>query len=248
MCTIIVARRSAASPPVLVGANRNEFFDRPASAPRVHDETSIPCLAPRDERGGGTWLGANADGLFVGLTNRYAAPTDPDRTSRGQLVVEALGSPDAETAAGRIDELDADSFNGFHLVVVDAQATYLAVSDGSTLTVSPVDTDLLVVTELSLGAGHNRRKYRVLPTLHDHLEGGALDEETLGDVLSDCEPEGSLSSVCLDLDDAAYGTRSSTIVGLGPSAQQARFLHTDDPPCESDYDDYTDTFRDLLER
>ncbi|HLT35932.1 MAG TPA: NRDE family protein, partial [Enhygromyxa sp.] len=94
MCTIIAALQVWPGRPLVVAANRDEALDRPAIDPRVWAPGEVAArrvLAPRDLRAGGTWLGVNDAGLFVGITNRRAIP-DPRRRSRGELVFEALGA------------------------------------------------------------------------------------------------------------------------------------------------------------
>jgi uncharacterized protein with NRDE domain len=244
MCTIILTRRSDGTP--LIGANRNEFYARPASPPSLRQANGRRILAPRDNRAGGTWLGVNEAGLFVGLTNRFGPPSDPQRRSRGEVVDAALGAQDVDDALGRIDDLPADAFNGFHLLVVSRDATGLAIHDGALLTTHPIDPRWAIVTELGLGAADDPRRQRLLPRLRDAGAPEALDVENLQGILSDCQPEGSIEAACVELEGADYGTRSSTIVRLDTRADEAVFLHTDDAPCRSDYTDYNDALRSLL--
>ena len=95
MCTLIAAVRQYRDAPLVIAANRDEHLDRPASGPRLWPSTSPPFLAPRDEKAGGTWVGLNQRGVFVGVTNRFGAAHDAGRASRGQLVVDALSAESA---------------------------------------------------------------------------------------------------------------------------------------------------------
>src|SRR5689334_15144839 len=87
MCTLLVAAHVFEGHPIVVVANRDEQLDRPSSPPSIWPGGF---LAPRDDRAGGTWLGVNRAGVFVGITNRAFAPQDPARKSRGAIVTEAL--------------------------------------------------------------------------------------------------------------------------------------------------------------
>ncbi len=89
MCTLIVLHRCVAGRPLVVAANRDEFFDRPAegfairqlpgsgcgsgeSRSRRQDlrrGPQAPVLAPLDLEAGGTWVGLSQRGVFAGLTN-----------------------------------------------------------------------------------------------------------------------------------------------------------------------------------
>src|SRR5690606_3427306 len=87
MCTLVVASHVLEGAPLVVVANRDERLGRASSPPRAWAEGFC---APRDEVAGGTWLGVNPHGVFVGITNRYLGPRDDTRASRGGLVVDAL--------------------------------------------------------------------------------------------------------------------------------------------------------------
>src|SRR5206468_4080925 len=79
--------------PLVVIANRDEQLDRASSPPFVWPVArpgAATFLAPRDDVAGGTWLGVNDKGVFVGITNRYLGPKDDTRVSRGAIVKDAL--------------------------------------------------------------------------------------------------------------------------------------------------------------
>src|SRR4051812_12776711 len=86
MCTVILGVEGGGK--LWVGANRDEVLVRPATPPRRWP--GEPFVAPRDEVGGGTWLGLTTSGMFVAVTNRFGAQKDETRQSLGVLVIEAL--------------------------------------------------------------------------------------------------------------------------------------------------------------
>ncbi len=117
--------------PVLVAANRDEARDRPSEPPRIWPGGF---LAPRDVRAGGTWIGLNRSGVFAGITNRSREPRDPERPSRGHLVLEALGAPSARAAAARVARLGfASPQNPCNLLIADAEDAFLLIG-GETMT------------------------------------------------------------------------------------------------------------------
>lgn len=69
MCTLIVLHRCVAGSPLVVAANRDEFLDRPAEGLAIRQRAAGSILSPLDLEAGGTWLGLNERGVFVGLTN-----------------------------------------------------------------------------------------------------------------------------------------------------------------------------------
>ncbi|MHC8397498.1 NRDE family protein [Pseudomonas sp. LB3P93] len=89
MCLIVFAWRPGHAQPLIVAANRDEFYARPSlplaqwpEAPQVH--------AGRDLEAGGTWLGIGANGRFAALTNIRDPHQPPSRKSRGELVAGFL--------------------------------------------------------------------------------------------------------------------------------------------------------------
>ncbi len=119
MCLILLAWRSHPDYPLVVAANRDEFFARP-TAPAGFWPESPKVLAGRDLEAGGTWLGVTRGGRFAALTNfRDPARHTPGAPSRGQLVARFLTG--AESGEEYLRELDAvaDRYNGFNLVFGD---------------------------------------------------------------------------------------------------------------------------------
>lgn len=116
MCVIFVAFRSHPKYPLIVLANRDEFYDRPSlpAAPWA-DEPSV--YAGRDLVAGGTWLGVTDDGRFAAVTN-YRDPNGPtgDR-SRGQLVSDFLRSKVGSAEFLKTINTNSDRYSGFNLIV-----------------------------------------------------------------------------------------------------------------------------------
>ncbi len=75
MCTLIVLHRCVPGKPLVVAANRDEFYARPAESPAIRASRAGRFIAPRDLEAGGTWVGLSERGVFAGLTNlRPIAP------------------------------------------------------------------------------------------------------------------------------------------------------------------------------
>lgn len=121
MCLILVAWQAHPDYPLVVAANRDEFFARPA-APAGWWADRPEILAGRDLEAGGTWLGANRRGAFAGLTNfRDPASQRTGTPSRGALVADALG--DGQPVAARLAWLarHGRDYNGFNLIFSDGE-------------------------------------------------------------------------------------------------------------------------------
>lgn len=123
MCLVTVGWQQHEDYALVMAANRDERFDRPASplgwwpgAPRV--------LAGRDLVAGGTWLGINETGRFAVVTNYREPPGDPAPRSRGELVSMWLtdGLP-ADRFERRLEDTES-AYAGFNLLFGDREALY----------------------------------------------------------------------------------------------------------------------------
>jgi uncharacterized protein with NRDE domain len=119
MCLILVAWQAHPDYPLVVAANRDEFFTRPTAAASFWPSYRI--LAGRDLQDGGTWMGVTRSGRFAALTNYR----DPERqrdgaTSRGRLVADFLSSDELPPAWLKENAAGATEYNGFNLIAATA--------------------------------------------------------------------------------------------------------------------------------
>jgi uncharacterized protein with NRDE domain len=132
MCLLLLALESHPTFRLVVAANRDEFYDRPAAAAAFWPENPS-ILAGRDLEAGGTWLGVTLDGRFAALTNfREPGKHKPDAPSRGGLVEAFLQKK--TSAAEYVEALSRGkhSYNGFSLLAWDGfQLAYCSNRDGS---------------------------------------------------------------------------------------------------------------------
>ena len=124
MCLILFAHRVVPGTPLIVAANRDEHFNRPATPAAIWDDHP-GILAGRDLSEGGTWLGVSTSGRFAALTNfRNPAIHRADAPSRGELVKAFLvGQMSARTYVEDIVR-EAVPYNGFCLLVGDSRELF----------------------------------------------------------------------------------------------------------------------------
>jgi uncharacterized protein with NRDE domain len=232
MCTLVFALRPAPGIVLAASGNRNEFLARPARAPHV-EPGPIPALMPRDLKGGGTWLGLNARGVFACLTNRRGAVLDPGRASRGEIVVDALRAASASEVKERIKQVPGNRHNGFHLVVADAREAWAAICDGSCLELrSILPGRVLVVTERSHGAGEGTREAQVRRDSAPLFSASGLSAATLRPPMQQ-HGQIPLEGACVHADDLGYGTRSSLQLVMREDGA-VEFLWTEGHPCTAE--------------
>lgn len=139
MCLILFAYRAHPDYPLILAANRDEFYARPA-LPLGWWQDAPEVLAGRDLAAGGTWAGITRSGRFAAITNyRDPATFRRDAPSRGALVGDFLRGDDrapaylAGVVAGGI------AYNGYNLLVADPAdgLWYHGSRDGAPRAVAP---------------------------------------------------------------------------------------------------------------
>ncbi len=208
--------------PLIVAANRDEYYARPTSAARYwNDRPNV--FAGRDLKRQGTWLGVTAEGRFAALTNlRDPALHRADAKSRGQLVNDFLtGVQTAENYLSAVADV-AGSYNHFNIVLGDRrQLHYFSSRNGDNKTLSPgiygisnyfLDTPWPKLIQAKLRfrqaiAGAAPSVSALFQLLSDASQA---PDEQLPDTGVGIERERMLSSIFIA--SADYGTRASTIV------------------------------------
>ncbi|HEX2769677.1 MAG TPA: NRDE family protein [Geobacteraceae bacterium] len=119
MCLILLAFDAHPLFRLILAANRDEFFSRPA-APAAFRDDSPQILAGRDLKDGGTWLGLTRTGRIAAITN-YRDPRSErkDAPSRGGLVSGFLrGSMSVDDYLAFLSR-EGTAYNGFNLIFGD---------------------------------------------------------------------------------------------------------------------------------
>jgi uncharacterized protein with NRDE domain len=232
MCTLLVAANVISGHPLVVVANRDEQLDRPSSPPLLWPGGF---LAPRDDQAGGTWLGINAHGVFVGVMNRYLGPREPTRRSRGDLVTEALALASARAIHEAMATVPATRHNGFHLVYADTREVLATLSDGETLAQVALGDGLHALSERSFCAGDDRARRAHIERSWSRAQAATFEPAALISVLAEHDPADPLSSTCIHLDSLRYGTRSAMILALSADPSASQMLWAEGPPCTTPF-------------
>jgi uncharacterized protein with NRDE domain len=223
MCLILFAYQSHPHYPLLVAANRDEFYARP-TAPMAYWEDIPELLAGRDLQAGGTWLGITRSGRFAAITN-YRDPRSvlPNAPSRGHLVSDFLKS--RESGRVYLERLlpRGSDYNGFNLLLGDGkELLYYSNQNGALQTLQPgiygLSNHLLNTPWPKVERG--RRKLAALlekgdlPSTEDLLallqDRTRAADEALPNTGVSLAQERIYSPLFIESPD--YGTRSSTIL------------------------------------
>jgi uncharacterized protein with NRDE domain len=117
MCLAAFALNAHPRFPLVIAANRDEFFARPAAPMAWWTARGVDVLAGRDLEAGGTWFGLSRAGRLALLTNvREPGRQLSGAPSRGDLVLDWLCSTaDAPAFAQSL----RPGYNGYNLVTGD---------------------------------------------------------------------------------------------------------------------------------
>lgn len=121
MCLLAIAMDRHPEYPLIIAANRDEFYSRP-TAPLSFWDDHPEVLAGRDLQSHGTWLGITRKGRIAALTNfREPGSMPPWGLSRGQLVRDFLIGQALPQGYLAEAEDKKNEYCGFNLVVGDTR-------------------------------------------------------------------------------------------------------------------------------
>lgn len=226
MCLIVLALDAHPDWPVVMAANRDEFFARPTQPAQFWPEQP-DLLAGRDLEQGGTWMGVTASGRIAAITNFRdgTRPRGSGRRSRGLLVSDFLASNVGVEAFTEALARTADDYDGFNLLL-GARGRFVHFSNRSGVT-TPLTAGIYGLSNHLLDTPWPKVE-RAKAALRDALDAPpsalparleallADDARAADHALPDTgvsrEWERVLSSVFIQTD--AYGTRASTTVTI----------------------------------
>ena len=127
MCLILFAHQAESRFPLVVAANRDEFYSRPTRQADFWPaaEVSVDLLAGRDLQAGGTWLGITATGRFAAVTNiRDPSQSERKARSRGELPLGFLqGNISPKEFSAQLQP-HLDEYAGFNLLIGDGNTLF----------------------------------------------------------------------------------------------------------------------------
>jgi uncharacterized protein with NRDE domain len=245
MCLLMVMHQGVEDYPIVLAANRDEYYDRPSAGPQLLQK-SPRVWGGRDGRAGGTWLGVNADGLVVGLTNRrYRDQQDPDpqRRSRGLLCLEALQHRRAAEVIEFLAAEPPNRYNACNLLIADPHEIYWTAYEGKPKT-QRLQPGLYILANGNLNDLETVRIRRARQLLQSpkYLQVERL-LPLLEQVCRDHEAEvQDRDTICMHRDNERYGTVSSTIIALSSMLHQSIYRYAEHQPCCNPYQDYSTLF------
>jgi uncharacterized protein with NRDE domain len=254
MCLLVFAWQTEPAYSLVVAANRDERFERPAQSLCVLRERDPRILGGRDDLAGGTWLAVNQHGVVAGLTNRPApGGRDLSKRSRGELPLMAAGQPTAHDAAHELARrVKPGEYNPAWLLVGDRDSLhYVEIAADRPPSFRVLFPGIHILENVALGqpslkvdrvrslmaeaTPKGEPLWTTLPTvMADHTvptAGGGDRQE-----VAEWERRPATLASCVHTDD--YGTRSAVLVRvpIDPAATPD-MLVADGPPCTAPFID-----------
>ncbi len=220
MCLILFALGRHRDYPLVVIANRDEYYARPSRTAHWWDD--VPIFAGRDLEAGGTWLGINRQGRFAAVTNvREPGGMTPGKRSRGDLPRGFLeGDADPQVYLEQV-LARGDDYSGFNLLLGDSAALWFGSNRGQ----APMRIEPGVY---GVSNGVFDENWPKLESARDELAAlldGSIDEAGLLEILTDhrIAPDHRLPSTGVPLDiermlssrfirSPQYGTRACSVL------------------------------------
>ena len=221
MCIVLFAWQHHDRYPLVVAANRDEFYHRPAEPARWRGDI----LCGLDLSAGGTWLGVTRDGRFAVVTNFREPLQDSSHgvLSRGALPMGFLEGTQSPEAYCRSIAGEQEQYGPFNLLVSDgASLWYVSNRGAEPQAVAPgihglsnglLDTPWPKVErgkqKLEKALGENGHHEPLLELLQDDW---TPDDHWLPETGVGIEMERLVAPIFIH--SAQYGTRASTVVHL----------------------------------
>jgi len=223
MCLILFSYRSHPLYPLILAANRDEFYER-LTAQASFREEKPDMLAGRDLKEGGTWLGITKTGKVAAITNFRDLQNLKDGVpSRGNLVSEFLHGGENPWEYIQNVRQSSDRYNGFNLILGDRNGLFCFSNVGGVFhEISPgihglsnhlLDTPWPKVERGRKLLGRLISKPENPPPdeiFHILADTSTPDDRHLPDTEIGLEWERILSSIFIQSE--IYGTRSSSVI------------------------------------
>lgn len=261
MCTLALYFREFKDYPLIVAANRDEFYSRSSASPQVLLEDPL-VFGGKDLWAGGTWLGVNEHGLLAGILNRRSNTEKTHGTvrSRGLLCLDVLKAKNPSEVRVLLNREKGSAYQAFNLLFANAKEAYVAYNLGGDIKYMQLPKGVHVLGNTSI---YNPRSAKVNyahnlffhagKLVHDKLDASfmtrlfrrripiwdqpsfiRLFKGILNNHILPKDSKDPKNAICVH--DSNYGTVSSSILFYSTGEKRFFYHHTPVAPCRSDYE------------
>ena len=146
MCFLLLAINKSSNYPIILAANRDEYYQRNTSTLKFWDDKPH-ILGGRDLEQGGTWMAVSKSGKFAAITNfREAKCTQIPQRSRGLLITDYLGTDITTKQFTKQLEKQADQYDGFNLIFGEMTNTLFYYSNRNDQRSQPLESGIYALS------------------------------------------------------------------------------------------------------
>lgn len=223
MCIIFVAIKQHPDYPLIIAANRDEFYNRPTQVSHWWQQ-SPAILAGKDLKAGGSWMGISREGDIAALTNiRNPLRDIQNARSRGELIPHYLNRTSDDATFAQSLKATSQQYNGYNLLF--GHLSSLQVYNNHTDTLTPLHAGFHGLSNHALNTPWPKVTRGVAGLKAYISSNKKISQDALLLLLQDETPapdnalpdtgvpvdwEKRLSSIFIR--SAEYGTRSSTLL------------------------------------
>jgi uncharacterized protein with NRDE domain len=244
MCILMLIYNRIKDYPIVIAANRDEYYNRPTQGPQLLGEHP-KVWGGRDTRANGTWLGVNEYGLAVGLTNRrqrHEQVNDPQKRSRGLICLDALQYRTVAEAATFLLLSIPNHYNPFNMLIADqTELRWIAYRDKPHI--YSLKPGIHILANGNINDFNTVRIRRLQYLLKDYTN---VTLQELLPFLEEicCDHETNVQdheTICMHRAQENYGTVSSTILALNSTNVSSTkvYRYAEGQPCITPYQDYS---------
>jgi len=241
MCVVFFSYQQDPRHPLILLANRDEFYRRPTKKADYWEEFP-DILAGKDLIANGTWLGVTKSGRFAAVTNFRDPGQAKGSVSRGNLVSDFLKSRvSARDYLARVQS-DANQYTGFNLLVgeINAKRSELFYYSNREDEIKELHSGLYGLSNHFLDTPWKKVE-KGKAVLDELIKNGDLEQEEFFKILNDkslaeddelpdtgigYEREKLLSAIFIETPE--YGTRCSTVLrfdeNLNPNFEERNYI------------------------
>jgi uncharacterized protein with NRDE domain len=253
MCILLLSYQMHPDYPLVLAANRDEYYDRP-TRPLDYWDDAPDILAGRDLKNRGTWLGLTRTGRIAAITNfREQALRNKNAPSRGLLVSHfSVGKESPKHYLEHVQTI-GQRYNGFNLIVGDGDGIFYYSNRQNSI--RQISSGVYGLSNRLLGTPwpkveKGKAAFEALISSH-----AKINSEDIFNILEDktYPPDDQLPNTGVDLDwervlssifvfSAFYGTRSSSIILMERSGKITFWERTFTPDASGSITHHTRKF------
>jgi uncharacterized protein with NRDE domain len=246
MSLLAVLYKLVPESPILIAFNKDDVIEKPQPKPTI--QSGKPrVLASVHPQSGGTSLGVNQHGMFVGITPRRKtnAPFAPKQVDT--LVRTLLRAGSARRGLDlAMDELNSGQYEGANLVIADYESGWV-LHAGNEITAQELDEGLSIVGEHEVDDPRDERvglarRLLTLQMLDSPVKFLAVASKVFA------RSPSAPGRATMVMNEPNCKTVSSTLIALGKKPRDAIFQYSAGSPDRNKYEDYSPMLRDILSR